>query len=82
MGEWEQGLKGQERFRSTPVSERLVSEPENEGCGFWEWEKGKYSAGCYLGQVLENRIVGLAKCEKCNSKLKLVTVSTSDICKT
>lgn len=64
------------------MSELLVYEPENEGWGCGEWENGNYSVGCYLGQVSEERRVGSVKCEKYNSKLKLVTVGTSDICKT
>lgn len=36
LQKWEQALKGQERGRSAPVSELLVSEPGKEGCGCCE----------------------------------------------
>lgn len=55
------------------MSEVLVSELE-EGCGHCEQ---KILSSMLPGQMSE-RAVGLAKYEKQNSKLKLVTVSTSD----
>lgn len=68
------GPEGAGKVQITPACELLVSEPENKGCGCCEWESGKYSAGWYLGQMSEKRAVGLAKCEKYNSKPKLVTI--------
>lgn len=45
------------------------------------WEKGKHAIGCYLGQALEKRAVGLDILVKYNCKWKLATVSTPDTLK-
>lgn len=50
-------------------------------CGCSAWEKGKHAIGCYLGQALEKRAVGLDTLDKYNCKRTLVTVSIPDTLK-